>query len=76
MHYTNCNLTAGCEVYHKLKTLIKTKYGQDATNVGDEGGFAPNVTGAEDALELIKDAIEQTGYTGKVCVDVISVGIN
>jgi len=33
----------GVEVYHNLKTIIKKKYGQDATNVGDEGGFAPNI---------------------------------
>lgn len=33
----------GTEVYHNLKAVIKKKYGQDATNVGDEGGFAPNI---------------------------------
>jgi enolase len=33
----------GVEVYHNLKAVIKTKYGLDATNVGDEGGFAPNI---------------------------------
>uniref|UniRef100_A0A0E0CY17 phosphopyruvate hydratase n=1 Tax=Oryza meridionalis TaxID=40149 RepID=A0A0E0CY17_9ORYZ len=33
----------GVEVYHNLKSVIKKKYGQDATNVGDEGGFAPNI---------------------------------
>lgn len=33
----------GAEVYHNLKNVIKSKYGQDATNVGDEGGFAPNI---------------------------------
>ena len=33
----------GAEVYHNLKNVIKKKYGQDATNVGDEGGFAPNI---------------------------------
>ncbi|KAG5558437.1 hypothetical protein RHGRI_008390 [Rhododendron griersonianum] len=33
----------GVEVYHHLKAVIKKKYGQDATNVGDEGGFAPNI---------------------------------
>ncbi|CAL9102650.1 unnamed protein product [Musa acuminata var. zebrina] len=33
----------GVEVYHNLKAVIKKKYGQDATNVGDEGGFAPNI---------------------------------
>ena len=33
----------GSEVYHNLKSVIKKKYGQDACNVGDEGGFAPNI---------------------------------
>jgi enolase len=33
----------GAEVYHNLKKVIKERYGQDATNVGDEGGFAPNI---------------------------------
>lgn len=33
----------GCEVYHSLKGVIKSKYGLDATNVGDEGGFAPSI---------------------------------
>ena len=33
----------GSEIYHHLKSVIKSKYGQDACNVGDEGGFAPNI---------------------------------
>lgn len=33
----------GSEVYHNLKAVIKAKYGLDACNVGDEGGFAPNI---------------------------------
>lgn len=37
-----------------------------AANVGDEGGFAPNVSGAEESLELLTEAIKQAGYTGKV----------
>lgn len=56
----------GCEVYHCLKGLIKAKYGQDACNVGDEGGFAPNISSNEEGLILIVDAIEKAGYTGKV----------
>ena len=35
-------LRMGSETYHHLRTLIKNKYGLDATAVGDEGGFAPN----------------------------------
>ena len=59
-------LRYGAEVYQKLKTLTKKKYGQTAANVGDEGGVAPDIHSAEEALDLITDAIEQSGYTGKV----------
>lgn len=36
-------LRMGAELYQTLRGVIKEKYGQDATNVGDEGGFAPNI---------------------------------
>ncbi|KAF7056483.1 hypothetical protein CFC21_063884 [Triticum aestivum] len=58
----------GVEVYHNLKSVIKKKYGQDATNVGDEGGFAPNIQENKEGLELLKTAIEKAGYTGKVVI--------
>jgi len=56
----------GAEVYHHLKAVIKEKYGQDATNVGDEGGFAPNIQANDEGLRLCVEAIEKAGYTGKV----------
>ncbi|KAF9897365.1 phosphopyruvate hydratase [Lobosporangium transversale] len=56
----------GSEVYHTLKSVIKKKYGQDATNVGDEGGFAPNIQDNAEGLELLKEAIALAGYTDKV----------
>ena len=56
----------GTETYHTLKNVIKKKYGIDATNVGDEGGFAPNVQGAEESLEILTEAINKAGYSGKV----------
>jgi len=59
-------LRYGAEVYHSLKKVIKEKYGQDAVNVGDEGGFAPNIQDNREGLELIKEAIAKAGYTGKV----------
>jgi len=59
-------LKMGSEVYHALKSVIKAKYGQDACNVGDEGGFAPNIQDNKEGLELLKEAIEKAGYTGKV----------
>ncbi|EOA24034.1 hypothetical protein CARUB_v10017251mg [Capsella rubella] len=58
----------GVEVYHNLKSVIKKKYGQDATNVGDEGGFAPNIQENKEGLELLKTAIEKAGYIGKVVI--------
>ncbi|CDO98503.1 unnamed protein product [Coffea canephora] len=59
-------LRMGSEVYHTLKGIIKAKYGQDACNVGDEGGFAPNVQDNREGLVLLMDAIEKAGYTGKI----------
>nr|ABU97464.1 enolase [Aleuroglyphus ovatus] len=56
----------GSEVYHHLKAVIKKKYGLDATCVGDEGGFAPNITDTTEALELIQQSIALAGLTGKV----------
>lgn len=46
--------------------MIKGKYGLDACNVGDEGGFAPSIQDNMEGLELLKTAIEKAGYTGKV----------
>ncbi|XP_057951444.1 enolase 1, chloroplastic isoform X1 [Malania oleifera] len=59
-------LRMGSEVYHTLKGIIKAKYGQDACNVGDEGGFAPSVQDNREGLILLIDAIEKAGYTGKI----------
>jgi len=50
----------GCEVFHSLKAALK-KAGH-STNVGDEGGFAPNLKSAESALEFIMKSIESAGY--------------
>jgi enolase len=58
----------GTEVYHNLKSVIAAKYGQDACNVGDEGGFAPNILANKEGLELIKQAIEKAGHTSKVVI--------
>ncbi len=53
-------LRCGAEVFHALKSRLK-KDGLN-TNVGDEGGFAPNINSAEQALDIIMAAIETAGY--------------
>ena len=53
-------LRMSSEVYHTLKALLKSK-GQD-TGVGDEGGFAPNLNSNEEAIQIIVEAIEKSGY--------------
>jgi len=60
------------EVYHTLKKVIKEEYGQDATNVGDEGGFAPNIRDAKEGLALLDKAIRNAGYTEKVRIGIDS----
>lgn len=56
----------GSEIYHHLKRMIKKIFGLDATTVGDEGEFAPNVQNNKEALLLISKAIDDAGHTGKV----------
>ena len=63
----------GAEVFHNLKTVLKNK--GMVTSVGDEGGFAPNLSSNEEALQVIIEAIEKAGYTTdqvKICLDVAS----
>lgn len=48
------------EVYHRLAKILKAK--GLSTGVGDEGGFAPNLSGEEEAIELILEAVEAAGY--------------
>jgi enolase len=54
-------LRMGAEVFHSLKKVLKDR--KLSTAVGDEGGFAPELNGTEDALESILKAIENAGYT-------------
>lgn len=64
-------LRMGAEVYHALKTILKKKYGQDAVNVGDEGGFAPPIAHIDEPLPILMEAIEKAGHKGKfaICMD-------
>jgi enolase len=70
-------LRMGAETYHNLHAVLKTK--GMSTAVGDEGGFAPNLSSNEEALELIIEAVKRAGYEpGKdmvLAVDVASSGM-
>ncbi|MCS7077656.1 MAG: phosphopyruvate hydratase [Bacteroidia bacterium] len=53
-------LRMGTEVFHHLKKVLQTK--QLSTNVGDEGGFAPNLNSNEEAIQIVIEAIKAAGY--------------
>ncbi|MDX9696547.1 MAG: phosphopyruvate hydratase [Bacteroidales bacterium] len=53
-------LRMGTEVFHNLKSVLKSK--GHSTNVGDEGGFAPNLESNEEAIEVVLEAIKKAGY--------------
>jgi len=59
------NLRIATEIYHKLKEIISQRYGKGATNLGDEGGFAPPLRFPEQALELILMAAKNLNYEKK-----------
>lgn len=54
------SLRMGVEIFHNLKSVLKKK--GYSTNVGDEGGFAPNIQSNEEAIEIVLKAIETAGY--------------
>ncbi|MEM9855796.1 MAG: phosphopyruvate hydratase [Bacteroidota bacterium] len=54
------SLRMGTEVFHHLKKVLSDK--GYSTNVGDEGGFAPNIQSNEEAIEIVLQAIEKAGY--------------
>jgi len=63
----------GAEVFHNLKAVLKGK--GMVTSVGDEGGFAPNLSSNSEAIEVIVEAINRAGYNTdqiKICLDVAS----
>jgi enolase len=60
-------LRCGTEIYHHLKSVLKAN--KLSTNVGDEGGFAPNIQTSIEALDLIALAVEKAGY--KLGADVV-----
>jgi len=62
------NLRIGVEIYQKLKEIIAKKYGKLATNLGDEGGFAPPIEDPEVAIKLILEAVKKLNYQDKISI--------
>ena len=54
------SLRMGVEIFHTLKTVLKSR--GLSTNVGDEGGFAPNLSSNEDGIKVVLEAIDKAGY--------------
>jgi enolase len=52
----------GAEVYQSLKEVLIARYGRGAINVGDEGGFAPQLSITRDALQCVREAVSKAGY--------------
>lgn len=63
-------LRIGAEIYHTLGKILRER--GLATSVGDEGGYAPNLAGDEEAIQLICEAIEEAGYD----TDVVKVALD
>ncbi len=59
-------LKMGIETYHALKKILKSKFGANATLVGDEGGFVPPVKSTQERLDLMLKAVEEAGYGGEI----------
>ena len=63
---TQTQIQAVCEVYYKLQKILIKKYGVQSKNVGDEGGFTPNLSSPEEAIEVIIQAIIESSYIPNV----------
>lgn len=59
-------LQMGLETYHHLKAVITETYGAHGCNVGEDGGFTPNISSLRDGLDLVQKAIGRTGYNEKI----------
>lgn len=59
-------LQMGSETYHHLKAVISEKYGSHGCNVGEDGGFVPNISSIKEGLDLVKEAIGRTGYNERI----------
>ncbi len=67
----NESIKMGCEVYYELKRILNNQ--GYSTSVGDEGGFAPDISTNKEALDLIVESIKNAGYSTddvKICLDI------
>ncbi len=69
-------LRMGAEVYYKLKEILLKKFGKSAINVGDEGGFAPPFSNTREALDVLAEAVEFSGYNKKIGLALDSAASN
>ncbi|MCX6801171.1 MAG: phosphopyruvate hydratase [Candidatus Diapherotrites archaeon] len=60
--------SAGVEVFHQLKKNLEKNYGRSAINVGDEGGFAPQLRKVEEPIDEILKAVESVGYAKEMVI--------
>ncbi|KAF5203937.1 Enolase [Thalictrum thalictroides] len=62
----------GSEAYHHLKAVISERYGAIGCNVGEDGGFSPDISSFAEVLDLVMEAIDRTGYSEriKIAIDV------
>ena len=67
-------LRIGTETEFVLRDIVKKRYGKLAVNVGNEGGFAPPIKTAEQALDLLVEAIKKAGYNNKVKIAIDAAG--
>jgi enolase len=68
-------IRAGVETFHTLKSILRKK--GHATNVGDEGGFAPNLKSIGEVLDTMVEAVDKAGYAGRMelALDVAASGL-
>lgn len=59
---TSTQIRIYCEVYHSLKKILVEKYGEQAKSIGDEGGFCPPIYSADEALNVIEEAVKMSNY--------------
>jgi len=66
------NLKKGAEIYHELEEVISKRYGEQSTNLGDEGGFSPKIASSIKVLDLLKKIIKDQNV--KIGLDVAASG--